>query len=964
MIEYVPLNIKTGYSFLESSIKLDNLMEKTARLGLKAVGIADTNLFGAAKGFFAAKNFNLKLLLGLEVKSEAGPLWLYARDKEGYKFLVRAATQKYFGKEVLSLAEILEARGLIILGGAEFLAAGLKNVLNFKEAFGDDFYLLARVDDLLTNPANIKALLAIAKKYRLKLAGSTNPCFLEKNHYFFYRLLCAMKNNVTLDRIPQKTSPYAYYLSPDEMAKIFAPVAQSLKTTLEIAEKVGDFFPGDDLKLPEFTCPGEKDEYLRKLCLEGAYTRYGRISREVKERLNYELEIIKRLGLAGYFLIVHDLVRFAKSQDLALGPGRGSAAGSLVLYLLGVTEVDPLKHGLLFERFLNPGRKVLPDVDLDFGHLDREKVIRYLFQKYGDDGVAHIGTVITFAARGAVREMAKALGYPEPLLNKITPLLPAFGGSSIEKALRALPEVRKALEDPVMRKLLTLARFFEGHPRHFSVHASGLVVARREDLEQIPLASSFRGEKITQFDKDDVERLGFLKVDLLGLRLLTVVHRSRRNASIPLNDRETWQRIKKAQTIGCFQLESDGMRYYLGKVAPRNIEELAQVLALFRPGPLESGQVDNYLLAKHQKAPPVYHHPALKPVLEESHGLVLYQEQVLKIAALVAGFDLAKSDDLRRAMSKHDRKIMAALKEEFMMGAVKNGYSSADAEKIFSLLQNFAGYGFNKAHGVSYAYLAYYSAFLITHWPKTYFTFLLNSEGGFYPPSFYLREAGRRGIKILLPDINESQYGFTEVKDGIRIGFKDIEGVGPRAASIILEGRTTPYTSFWDFWQRAGYKLSVETMRNLILAGAFDGFGLSRESLLYCLEVYKLFKPIPGLFAEPNFSLKKEKEAGDYLKKARKVIGVKFWLDLEAKVEKTGEGLIITGEVTFGRRRYTRQGEPFLTLTLENRQEFYEVLVPAFLYGKSFWSLTKKFVRIWAVEKDGRLFARKIVPIV
>ena len=958
---YVPLNIKTGYSFLESSIKLEDLMKKTSVFGLKAIGIADTNLFGAAKAYFAAKNYDLKLLLGLEVKSEAGTLWLYAREFEGYKFLVEASSLKYFGQELLPVTKLLEARGLIVLAGTEFLKAGLKNVLKLKEAFGSDFYLLASVTDLLINPENLKELLEIAKKYQLKLVGSNNPCFLEKNHYFYYRLLLALKNNTTLDQAPRGASSYAYYLQPSAMAKTFASVSQSLNTTLEIAEKVGEYFPGEELKLPDFTCPGEKGEYLRSLCFEGMYRRYGKMPPKVLARLEDELEVINKLGLAGYFLIVHDLVKFSRGQNLAVGPGRGSAAGSLVLYLLGVTEVDPLQHGLLFERFLNPGRKVLPDVDLDFGHIDREKVIRYLFQKYGEEGVAHIGTVITFAARGAVREAAKALGYPESVINKITPLLPSFGG--IEKALKTLPEVRKLKDDKVGRKLFALARFFEGHPRHFSVHASGLVVACPEDLAKIPLASSPRGEKITQYDKDDVERLGFLKVDVLGLRLLTAVHQSWNNVAIPLEDQETWKRIKEAKTIGCFQLESDGMRYYLKKVAPQNIEELAQALALFRPGPLESGQVENYLLAKHQKALPLYSHPALKPVLEESHGLVLYQEQVLKIAAYVAGFDLAKSDELRRAMSKHDRKLMAGLTEEFMAGAVKNGYSPEEAEKIFGLLKNFAGYGFNKAHGVSYAYLAYYSAYLATHNPQTYFTFLLNSEGGFYPPSFYLREAARRGLKIYLPDINESQYGFSKTNEGIRIGFKDIIGIGPKAIELILGARTTPYTSFWDFWQRIGFRLSIETMRNLILAGAFDGFGITRESLLYSLEIYKLTRPEPGLFPEDAKHLRIRKKDNDYLKKSQRVIDVKFWLDLEAKTVKEKDGFMITGEVTFGRRRYTRTGEPFLTITLENWQEFIEVLVPASLYGKSFGSLTKRFVRIWAKEKDGRLFAWKIIPI-
>ena len=957
MLSYVPLNIKTGYSFLESSIKLEELMAKTAEFGLKALGIADTNLFGAVKAFNLAQNYGLKLLLGLEVKSDAGRLWFYARTREGYRNLVKIASRKYFGPEILPLEEIINGRGLIALAGAEVLKGGLKNLLVLKEVFGEDLYFLADTE-VLAKPKETKHFFEVAQKYKIKLTASNNPCFLEKNHYFYYRLLLAMKSNTTLDQAA-KGSSAGYYFSPAEMAKNFSPFANSLNTTLEIAEKVGDFFPGEEFKLPEFSCPGKKTEYLKALCYEGVHRRYKKPTPGVLERLEYELEIINKLGLAGYFLIVHDLVKYARSQNLALGPGRGSAAGSLVLYLLGVTEVDPIAHGLLFERFLNPGRKVLPDVDLDFGHVDREKIIRYLFQKYGEDGVAHIGTVITFAARGAVREAGKALGYPDKMLDKITAVLPSFG--SIERALKSLPELKELKEDKLSRKLLALARFFEGHPRHFSVHASGLVVARREDLADIPLASSPRGEKITQYDKDDVEQLGFLKVDVLGLRLLTAVHQSRGGSSIPLDDRETWERISGAKTVGCFQLESDGMRYYLKKVAPQNIEELAQALALFRPGPLESGQVENYLLAKHKKAPPCYPHPALKPVLEESYGLVLYQEQVLKIAALVAGFDLGKSDELRRAMSKHDRRIMVSLKEEFLEGAVKNGYEQRDAEKIFDLLKNFAGYGFNKAHGVSYAYLAYYSAYLLTRTPQTYFTYLLNSEGGFYPRAFYLREAARRGLKIYLPDINESQSGFSKTPDGIRIGFKDIVGVGPKAIELILEERAAPYASFWDFWQRTGSRLSSEAVRNLILAGAFDSFG-TRENLLYSLELYKLTRPEPGLFPPELWQI--EVNVSDYKEKAKKVIGLKFWLDLEANLTKENGEIILTGEITFGRRRYTRAGEPFLTLTLENWQDFYEVLVPASLYSKTSWSLTRKFVRIWAKEIDGRFFARKIVPIV
>ncbi|GAW91153.1 DNA polymerase III subunit alpha, partial [Calderihabitans maritimus] len=567
---------------------------------------------------------------------------------------------------------------------------------------------------------------------------------------------------------------------------------------------------------------------------------------------DYELKIIRQMGYSGYFLIVWDLVNFARQKRIPVGPGRGSAAGSLVAYVLGITNINPLQYDLLFERFLNPERVTMPDIDIDFCFERRGEIIEYVSRKYGSDRVAQIITFGTMAAKAAIRDVGRVMNFSYQEADRIAKLVPNELGVTIDRALQLSPELKELYErDERIKQLLDTARALEGMPRHASTHAAGIVIAKEPLTCYLPLQKTSEGMVTTQFPMQTVEEIGLLKMDILGLRTLTVigdtlrlVEKTRKISldidQIPLDDEKTYSLLSRGETIGVFQLESSGMRNILRNLKPERFEDIIALVALYRPGPLGSGMVDDFINRKHGKVPVEYLHPLLKPILEETYGVILYQEQVMRIASEMAGFTLGQADLLRRAMGKKKPEVLAAQRENFLQGAEKRGVDRKTAEKIFELMAHFAGYGFNKSHSAAYAYIAYQTAYLKANYPVEYMASLLTSimENSDKVP-VYIEECRRMGIEILPPDVNESLVDFTVVNNKIRFGLAAVKNVGKNAIQAIISARNSggPFKTLTDFCQRVDLRqVNRRVIESLIRCGAFNSLGVRRSQLLAILE--------------------------------------------------------------------------------------------------------------------------------
>jgi DNA polymerase-3 subunit alpha len=627
-----------------------------------------------------------------------------------------------------------------------------------------------------------------------------------------------------------------------------------MDNTVRIAERCHVTLEFGKLHLPEYKVPEGHtvDSYLRELCLKGIQWRYGGMSEQVKQRLEFELNVIKQMGYSAYFLIVWDFIHFARENGIPVGPGRGSAAGSLVAYVLGITNLDPLKYDLLFERFLNPERVSMPDIDIDFCFERRGEVIEYVSKKYGSDRVAQIATFGTMAAKAAIRDVGRALGMPYGDVDRIAKLVPNDLKITIDKALQESPELNQIYrEDDQVRKLIDMAALLEGMPRHASTHAAGVVITREPLTHYLPLYKAADGPVTTQFAKDPVEELGLLKMDLLGLRTLTVIADAvkmiRRNRGreinideIPLDDPKTFQLLCHGDGVGVFQLESSGMRAILRELKPEVFEDIVALVALYRPGPLGSGMVEDFIKSKHGEKKVEYLHPKLEPILKDTYGVILYQEQVMRIASDLAGFSLGEADLMRRAMGKKKPEILAGLRAQFIEGAEKNGVDPNIAGQVFDLIEYFAGYGFNKSHSAAYALVSYQTAYLKANYPVEYMAALLTSvKDNTDKVSFYIEECRRMNIEVLPPDVNLSGVDFTVDGDKIRFGLAAIKNVGLNAVKSIIEMKETggPFKSFADFCQRLDTRvINRRVLENLIKSGALDSLGHFRSQMMAAVD--------------------------------------------------------------------------------------------------------------------------------
>lgn len=892
MPDFVHLHCHSEYSLLDGAIRIKDLCARAKDFGLGAAAVTDHgNLYGAIHFYKSAKDYGLKPIIGCEVYVAMGSrhdrdarspsqtgyhLILLAQNKTGYHNLIRLVSMGHLegfhykprvDKELLARHH----EGLIALSAClkgevpwrlmhEGFSVGLETAKTYAQIFQGRFYLEMQANGLPEQLALNERLLELSEASRLPLVA-TNDC-----HYLHAEdaeahdiLLCIQTNACVSDQKRMRfNTRELYYRSPEEMEAAFAHCPQALAATAEIAQACNLELAFNKAHFPAYSLPKgvTLEEELHSHAHTGLAERLAKMRSDVdrqayEDRLATELEVICSQGFAGYFLIVQDFINWAKAQGIPVGPGRGSAAGSLVAFALRITDLDPIPYNLLFERFLNAERISLPDIDVDFCFNRREEVLRYVTEKYGASNVAQIITFGRMKARAVVRDVGRALGFKPAETDKIAKLVPATLGMTIAKALEQEPDFKKLVEtDVTVGKLIDISLRLEGLARHASTHAAGVVLSDRPMIEHLPLCSGKKEEVITQWDMKCVENVGLIKFDFLGLKTLTVIKDALsliRDGGkpvpdmdvLPLDDAKTFDLLCQGRTEGVFQLESPGMRGVLVDLKPSCFEDVIALLALYRPGPLESGMVTTFVRCKHGQTEVEYLVPQLKPILKDTYGVILYQEQVMKIASDLAAYSLGEADILRRAMGKKDPKVMAQQRSRFMQGARKNAIPETKAAQIFDLMEKFAGYGFNKSHSAAYALISYQTAYIKAHFPIEFMAALISSDVENADKILkYLNDCREMSIAILPPDINHSLARFSVLDERIRFGLSGVKNVGEEAIREIVSGRVQgPYKNLLDLCLRVNpRKVTKRVLEYLIKSGAMDSIGTNRAGMLDALD--------------------------------------------------------------------------------------------------------------------------------
>ena len=885
---FAHLHVHTEYSLLDGASRVKELIRRTKELGMDSVAITDHGvMYGAVRFYKEAKAQGIHPVIGCEVYLAPGirqeraevdgtryyHLILLAENETGYRNLVElislANIEGYYYKPRID-KELLRQyhEGVIALSACvagEIPQAILRGnneraealIAEYVEIFGQDNFFLEIQDHGLPEEKTVnRALRELAKKYDIGLVATNDVHYVHADDSEFHDiLLCVQTGRTINDPDRMRFSGPDYYLkSEEEMAALFADYPEALENTAKIAARCQVDFTFGELQLPFYPLPEHfesDDAYLRALCEERLSSRYADVTDEIRTRLDYELDVIHGMGYASYFLIVWDFIVYARGHGVEVGPGRGSAAGSIVAYLLGITNIDPLRYALLFERFLNPERVSMPDIDIDFDDINRGRVISYVKERYGEDHVAQIATFGTMGAKGAIRDVGRVLEMSFSEVSAITKLVPAELNITLERALKESSDFRRLYdEDESVRRVIDLARRIEGLPRNISIHAAGVVIAKEPLASQVPVWVS-EGTLVTEFDKDDVEALGLLKMDFLGLRTLTIIADTVRHVrashgidldvdAIPLVDEKTSQMLCNGDTGAVFQMESAGMTNLVKDLQPKGFVDLIPTVALYRPGPLGSGMVTDFIDGLHGKKEVVYMHPLLEPILKETFGVVLYQEQVMQIVQVLAGFSLGQADLLRRAMGKKKHDLLMAQKEIFLQGCAKNGLETSLANHIFDLLTHFADYGFNKSHSAAYGLLAWQTAYLKAHYPVEFMAGVLTSimdKTDKIP--VYIQLCRQMGIKILPPDINSSAATFGIEDGAIRFGLAAVRNVGENAIVSMERVRAEggKFRSLVDFCARVDMRaVNKRALESLIKCGAFDSIGTERNQLLASLD--------------------------------------------------------------------------------------------------------------------------------
>jgi len=1076
---FVHLHVHTEYSLLDGACRVDTLVRRAREMRMPALAITDHGvMYGAIEFYHACLKHGIKPIIGMEayiasgsrldkhsnhgMKDAAYHLTLLAKDYEGYRNLVALSTigflQGFYyrpriDKEVLAK----HARGLIGLSaclqgeipmclqkGEMPLARQIAE--EYSQIFGpDNFYLELMDQNLPAQGAVNRGLVDLSRDLRLPLVATNDVHYLRREDALAHEALLCLQTGTNLnDEHRMRMSTQEFYLkSGPEMELLFHELPEAGHNSTEIANHCNLEIPSGQIQLPHYPVPAEilpklrplmqqeeideLDAYLSWLCQTGMVHRYPHPNEAVCKRLDFELSVIRKMGYAAYFLIVWDFICFARSHGIPVGPGRGSVAGSIVAYLLGITDIDPLRYGLIFERFLNPERISMPDIDVDFSDTGREAVIRYVTQKYGQEHVAQIITFGTMAARASVRDVGRVLNHPYEKVDRLAKLIPHTPDMTIARAMEQVPDLKSQYDtDEKVRELLDTAQALEGQVRHASTHAAGVVISRDPLVEMVPLCrtkSARSGEGgsavdndstlTTQYAMESLERLGLLKMDFLGLRTLTIIadtleeiywqtHQRLDLKDISLHDDKTFDFLSEGQTAGLFQLESAGMRDLLKRLKPRSLEEICALIALYRPGPMAI--IDDYILRKQGRVPIYYAHPALEPILKETYGTIVYQEQVMQIAVQLGGFTYGQADFLRRAMSKKNPELIEQQRDNFIRGAKGKGIDHETAETIFDYMARFGEYGFNKSHSLAYALLAYQTAYLKANYPLAYMAALLSNEmGNTDKIAQYISECRRMGLQVSPPDVNTSRDRFTVDSDKIRFGLAAIRNVGMTAAQIIhLECEANgPFNSLADFCNRVDMKtVNVRVIESLVKAGAFDFTKRSRIQLLHDIPqllsaaqkwqedrelgqitMFDQLEPASTVKTEeiPPQSEKErlanEKEVLGFYLSGHPLLQYQELLDRFKTVTSQtlsrlneGQALLIGGEVVGVRHSFTKRKEPMLRFSLDDGEGIVEVIVWPDLLGRHKTYLVKDamlFVvgRLDQSGDESKIVATDIVPL-
>ena len=873
---FVHLHVHTQFSLLDGASQIKALIGKAKAMGMPALAITDHgNMFGVMQFITEAEKQGIKPIIGCEVYVAEGSrflkrdkndrsghhLILLAKNKTGYHNLSKLVSKGYLegfyytpriDKELLRD----HAEGLIALSaclGGELpqaimrsgYQAGASVVQEFKEMFGDDYYLELQNHHLPEQGDVNPMIMALSKEFDVPLVATNDVHYINKEDFDAHHILiCLNTGREVDDKDSMHYSGEEYLKSAAEMEALFPETPEAIARTVEIAEKVEPFSLKRDVIVPVFPMPEgftDADDYLRHLTYSGAESRYEEVTDEVKQRLDYELGVIKRMGYAGYFLIVQDFIAEARRREILVGPGRGSAAGSAVAYCIGITNVEPLRYKLLFERFLNPERMSMPDIDVDFDDYGRDEVIDYVTEKYGSGKVAQIVTYGTMATKSAIRDVARVLKLPLNEADRLAKLVPDGQGVDFETALKSSHDLKKELThgEELVQKTLRFAKTLEGSVRQTGTHACGVIIGPDDLIEHVPLCTQKDTDTIvTQYDGKYIESVGMLKMDFLGLKTLSIIKDTLADIKeqhgvtidideVSLDDPLTYELFQKGDTIGVFQFESEGMQMYLKELKPTNIEDLIAMNALYRPGPMDF--IPLYIDRKHGRKPVEFPHEMLEEILGYTYGIMVYQEQIMQAAQIMGGFSLGNADLLRKAMGKKDMKTMLEQKALFIKGAEAKGVAASKAGEVFETMQKFAEYGFNRSHSAAYSMLAFQTGYLKAHYPAEYMAAVLTHNlSEIKKITFLIDACHKKGIKVLGPDINQSGIRFTTNEQGeILFGLGAIKGVGEIAAEAILKERNSngPYKNIFDFVKRVPLKtVNKRCIESMAQAGSFDHF--------------------------------------------------------------------------------------------------------------------------------------------
>jgi DNA polymerase-3 subunit alpha len=894
---FVHLHVHTQYSLLDGAIRLSDLFPQARKFGMPAVAITDHGtMFGALDFYQRARKADIKPIIGCECylaprslgdktpQDHKGTrhLVLLAKDMDGYRSLCQLASvaqlKGFYYKPRIDKALLEEnTAGLIALSAclkgevAQFILAGRMDKASvsaryYQKLFGEEnFYLEVQNNGLEAQERVNAGLLELSSKLGIPLVATNDCHYLRREDARAHEVLLCVQTGKTIhdtDRF-QFESDHLYFKSPEEMGAYFEPYPDAVANTRRIADRCEIEFEFGKYHFPQYEADSGKtaDELFEEKARTGYAERmkailakHPQVDQQVyDQRLEYEIKTIIEMGFPGYFLIVSDFIVYAKMAGIPVGPGRGSAAGSLVSYALSITDLDPIEHGLIFERFLNPSRISMPDIDVDFCIHGREKVFKYVVERYGGgDYVAQIITYGKMKARAVIRDVGRALGIPLAEVDLIAKLVPDDLKITISKALAQEPRLAEMADgDPRIAELIEVSQALEGLPRHASTHAAGVVIGDKPLVEYLPLYRGKKGEIVTQFDMNNVEKIGLVKFDFLGLRNLTVIDDCLRLIAqqgleppdlvhLPDNDEKTYRLLQAGDTTGVFQLESSGMKDLMVRLRPESFAELTALVALYRPGPLDSGMVDDFVERKHGRKKVAYLVDSLEPILKETYGVMVYQEQVMQVAGVLANYSMADADSLRKAIGKKIESLMAQHRQKFISGAVANGVDEADATNLFDLIEKFGGYGFNKSHSAAYALIAYQTAYLKAHYPVTFMAALLTSEMGAIDGVVkFIGECRAHSIEVLPPDINASFKHFTVDEGAIRFGLVGVKNVGGGAIDAIVEAREAegPFDSLFNFCERVDLRrVNKRVIESLIRCGAFDSTGAPRACMEASLE--------------------------------------------------------------------------------------------------------------------------------